>query len=238
MTNITRFTCTRIYLILIHASLVALIFTLGTERIQGRSVTPPDDYIVRASHQRRVAKNIQPDQIIFLGDSMIEGLNTSAIYPGAINFGIGHDRVKWLSARINNYANLKRAKLWVICIGINDLLNSDYEKAQTDLRYLLRQIPQGQQVFISSILPLTSARSLLQNNLNKEVWRFNKFIEKLTETNENIRLLEVPKTLTNKNRDLKSGLDDSDGLHLNKEGYDLWISYIKDQLFKRPFINE
>ena len=73
-------------------------------------------------HERSV-DSVPDDSVIFIGDSITQGLCVSAVQPNAVNFGIGSDTTTGVLMRIPAYMPaLERAKCIVLAIGVKHLM--------------------------------------------------------------------------------------------------------------------
>lgn len=191
---------------------------------------PPNDYLIRTAHHRRLSKNITSNQVVFLGDSMIEGLNTSAAIPSAINFGIGNDRISWMLDRMSGYQNLDKAKAWVFGIGINDLMNSSEHDQELALEALQHKFQTDKEIYLLAVLPVTEERSDKLNNLNLKVTAINVRLQSIAESSANVHFIPAPPKLLSQPGALNNLAHDGDGLHLNQLGYAIWIAHLNDKL--------
>jgi len=77
-------------------------------------------YVKTNSYYKRMAGNLENDTNIFIGDSITQGLNVSAVKQNSVNFGIGGDTTKGVINRITDY-KVKETQDIYLLIGINDL---------------------------------------------------------------------------------------------------------------------
>jgi len=176
----------------------------------------------------RVDKNTPSNALIFIGDSLIQGLSVTAVHPKAVNFGIGHDTVKGVSKRSLNYQSLMSASSVIISIGINDLRAEPVKKVISDYREMLQLLPQIPNIYIHEVLPIDSR--LLGTELQEKITLFNEDLFKITKDFDNITLLKYSPEFIGLHGDLKASLHLGDGLHLNKNGSYIWIQQLKQQL--------
>jgi lysophospholipase L1-like esterase len=176
----------------------------------------------------RVDENNPSNAFIFIGDSLIQGLSVSSIHPVAVNFGIGHDTVNGVSKRTSNYQSLKSASSIIISVGINDLRKNSVDNVIADYKIMLQQLSRIPHIFIHEVLPIDS--KVLGAELQRKSLLFNEDLFKLTKEFDNITLLEFSSKFIDLKGDLKPSLHLGDGLHLNKNGYGIWIQQLKQQL--------
>jgi hypothetical protein len=151
------------YLIAIHALLVVVLLKsdfivrvqdkLGASNYPSKSSELTDHYHRMLEYHKRMDKNVPDGAVIFIGDSITQGLCVSAVAMPSVNYGIGSDTTFGVSQRLLDYQAVSRAGAVVIAIGINDLkYRSDNDIAE-NYRTILEQI-QTTPVIISAVLPV------------------------------------------------------------------------------------
>jgi len=165
--------------------------------------------------------------VLFLGDSLIEGGNWQALFPGveSRNHGIGWDTSLGLKKRLSLAAPHSPQQIYLM-IGANDI---GYDKTSDEivenistLALALREIQPFAQIFVQSILPRQADMS-----------------ERITQINEGLNARLLQDELKNKDiiyLDLTSNFISDlgglrpdltyDGVHLNENGYAVWASLI------------
>lgn len=224
-----------IYLITLHVVLISIIFKPSfAYKIAIKLKLEPQNELVthfmasmNAMHNR-VDKNTPPQAVIFIGDSLIQGLSVSSIHPVAVNFGIGHDTVSGVTKRSSKYNSLKKASVILISVGINDLRYNSVSVVIARYKAMLQELNWVPNIFIHEVLPIDSR--ILGAALQGKVIAFNEGLFKLAKEFDDVKILKSSSKFINLNNDLKSSLHVGDGLHLNKNGYALWIQQLKQQL--------
>ena len=170
-------------------------------------------------------------EIVFLGNSIIEGFDLNKYFPGTatINRGIVADHLDGLMERIDNSAiALEPSKLFIM-IGINDIgdqRDDEYLKAMysTLIDTLKFKLPKTE-IYLHSILP-TTAR--WKNCPPEQIKRMNSFLAVLALEKGLVYINIYPYFLIDMNY-LNPALT-KDGLHPNEAGYDIWAEKIRDYL--------
>ena len=114
------------YLLLLHIFAAVLVFKTDflprlTSKL-GNSPVKSDPYIAdMLKHQRWMDDAVPTGAVIFLGDSIVQGLATAAVAPASVNYGIGTATTVDLIGALPSYRSLERAGSVVLSIGINDL---------------------------------------------------------------------------------------------------------------------
>jgi lysophospholipase L1-like esterase len=224
-----------IYIFILHSLLIGIIIypNLALRLATKLKLAPANEsviYYIAAMNtmHARVDENTGPNAFIFIGDSLIQGLSVSSIRPVAVNFGIGHDTINGVLKRSLHYKSLRRASSVIISVGINDLRNNSVEQVIAEYAIMLKQLRRISNIFIHELLPIDSKLQGIE--LKKKISSFNKDLLKLAKSFDNIALLKSSNKFIGINGDLKQSLHLGDGLHLNKDGYEIWIQQLKQQL--------
>lgn len=167
---------------------------------------------------------------IFIGDSIIQGLATSAVSDLSVNYGIGWDTTEGLQNRLPIYQSISAAKAVVISIGINDLLaERDNESILRNYQQILEYMPQTTRVVVSAILPLDEG---VRNSgpSNELVSNLNSLLKELATNYENTVFFDSAGLLTGEDGNLRAEFHGGDGLHLSTSGYGVWIEQLRASL--------
>jgi lysophospholipase L1-like esterase len=176
---------------------------------------------------QRVEANAAKNSIYFIGDSLVQGLNTSRIHKNAINLGIGHDQTGDVRQRIQNYVNINSAALVVFAVGINDLRHYTPEKTIEKYILLIEENKQLNNIALHAVLPVNSNK--LGDEIAIKIKKFNIQLRNLASKNQHIRFIAPPYPF-NKNNNPPSKLYLKDGLHLSPLGNDIWIKYLQGKV--------
>lgn len=166
--------------------------------------------------------SVAAGSVIFLGDSITQGLNVTAVTHPAINYGIGMDTTEGLLKRIPLYQSLFRASKIVLNIGINDLIRTNLSNSQIleNYKLILEALPKGVPVLVHGIFPVDERLGF--EGFNERIQALNTVIKSLAD-NSDYQYLATGKQLSDHGGNLQSSLHNGDGLHLSTEGYQRWI---------------
>lgn len=191
---------------------------------------------------RPVIKYKTDENIIFFGDSIIQGYDVNKFFPkrNVINKGVSGNKTEDLIERINKDVYEYNPSKVFILIGVNDMCHGiDKEDIILNIQTIINGIKinrSGARIYIESIYPINN-KKLKDEKLeyaydlkNSDIIDMNKKIKKLAEENQ-IVFVDVYDDLTDSKGDLKE-LYTKDGLHLNNLGYLKLTSLLKDYIEK------
>jgi len=176
--------------------------------------------------------SVEAGSVIFLGDSLTQGLNVAAVTDSAINYGIGMDTSRGLLQRISQYRSLTRASTVIIAIGINDLIrvNRSPDDILENYQQILNTVSTANpdaSIVLQAIFPVDERNGLA--GTNKKIIRINSRLQSLAKTNE-YGFVNLSSQFVGNQGNLKQKLHVGDGLHLSSEGYRLWIRALKQRV--------
>ena len=214
---------------LLLSLLVLLAWPPGwAEAIRGRlarAASPPDAHVqmMRIFH-RRMDPQVPAGSVIFLGDSITQGLVTLTVAPDSINYGIGGQNAVQLRESLSIYESLVRARAIFLLIGINDLAWGDAPGLAGNLERLSNALPPGVPLIWSSILPAYSERVPM-----KDIVAANADIRRLCQARPGCRYLDTHALFPAGDRSLFP-----DGIHPSTRAYQLWSAALKAALPPPP----
>lgn len=214
-----------LYLVAIHILLVALLLkTTIIKGLFGKQFEIDPHYRQMVAFHSRIDPNLNDGVNIFIGDSLIQGLAVSSVIPNAVNFGIGGDTSLGVLKRTLNYKSIYRAKRVIISVGHNDFKVKKKIKTINNLKLILDLIPKDIEVTICSIF-------LIDDDIEKGITNFdiinlNTEIQKIALLYVNVSYLDTNDWAI-LNGKLSPEFHIGDGVHLNKQGYNLWIKQLR-----------
>ena len=192
----------------------------------------PQSYFVQSTHTfyKRLDEQLSPKSVLFVGDSMVQGLAVSEISEKAINFGIGTDTVSGVRTRLEEYKSKNSSECLFISVGINDLLQR-HSVASTlqEFTNLFRSLSKHPKVLIGEILPVRSLSPKLER-VNGEISALNSMLAQEIENYDNVLLVKQYDIFLERGNELSDAYHIGDGLHLNAAGNRRWIDHLKQQL--------
>ena len=230
------------YLIGVHILLaVVLLKSDFIDRVEHKlgihkTAEPPEitqHYHRMLHYHRRMDGNVPEGAILFIGDSITQGLCVSAIASPAVNYGIGSDTTTGVLQRLPYYNSIGRASAVVLAIGINDMKRRSNDEILENYRAIIAQIPKTIPVIVSAVLPLDEeSRDDWQGRNQKRIKTLNSNIVNLAMVENNVFFVDAGPLLIDEAGNLADVYHDGDGVHLNSRGNAIWIDALKTEIQK------
>ncbi|MGX9133941.1 GDSL-type esterase/lipase family protein [Rummeliibacillus sp. JY-2-4R] len=200
--------------------------------IQKSFVLRPSHYEQRQTLFERLS--ITKESTVMLGDSMILYNEWAEEFPVGpiLNRGIGGDTTVGLLNRLDTITSGQPKRI-ILMIGVNDI-SKGFTKKQTLNNYdkILKNIENKSpktKIIITSVLPVNNKLMHSNRVQNAKVNRLNKGLEHLASKHK-ITMVNIHDQFLKGNQ-LDSKFT-SDGLHLNGDGYAIWVNALKPYLKK------
>ncbi len=177
------------------------------------------------AYHRRMDKNLPVGSVLFIGDSIIQGLAVSAVTPKGVNYGIGNDTSFGVLNRLSLYHSLNTAEAVVLAIGHNDFKYRNVDETIDIVHKILKYIPGSKKVILCAVHPIDSNIHSTYVS-NPKIKQLNKRLGSLSKQYANVFFLNMEKSLSH-NGSLLQKYHIGDGVHLSKKGYDLWTQQLK-----------
>lgn len=217
-----------IWLLTIHVMAALLLYlNIGLLDLSAGSSDqwqPSDHYRYKTRAHQTIDPMVADQAIVFIGDSITEGLNTSMVANNSVNYGISNDTTYGVLQRIQLYRSLGYAAVIVLAIGVNDLTFRSVEDTARDYALIIDRFPEGRVALLSAVLPVDENTGW--TGLNQKIDQLNLRISELAERNKSVFLLDASAQFKDADGNLKRSLH-LDGVHLNNAGYRLWINALK-----------
>ncbi len=181
------------------------------------------------NYHKRLDASIPSNATIFIGDSITQGLATSAVSDLSVNYGIGSDTTLGVLQRLPMYKSINTAKAVVIAIAVNDLPIRNNDKIIYNYKKILDYIPQSTKVVVSAVLPIDEKIRSFSSS-NKRISKLNASLKKLTVNYDNVVFIDSSSLLQDNDSNLKNEFHTGDGIHLSTAGYKIWINQLKEAL--------
>jgi lysophospholipase L1-like esterase len=192
-------------------------------------------------YQKRVAafnsEKVVKYKIIFLGNSLTQFGDWGKLLGDStiINRGIAGDNTYGVLARLNDIMIRKPEKLFIE-IGINDISqNIPQPIILKNILSIVKQVHKnspGTKVYITSILPTNDnvkAEYPASYHKNKQINFINSQLMRHADAVD-FTYIDLSKWVKDKKGDLDVRYAKPDGLHLNQQGYGVWVKLISKQL--------
>lgn len=182
----------------------------------------------------RIAANFSGDEVVFLGDSHIQGLAVHRIAPGAVNFGVGSLQTTGIKTQLTRIPNLTSVEHLVIGIGFNDLRQTSQADVLVHYQQLLAMIHQGTKVTVLSVMPIDErfmrAASIVKpSELNMLILSFNQKLKEVVAQRPNTTFVDTYEWMLEDER-LPAQWHNTDGVHLSPAGYERLITLLNRTL--------
>jgi lysophospholipase L1-like esterase len=226
------------YIICIHAILGVVLIKDGpgkrTENITVTKETAKSELTEHFHHMvlyhSRMDGNVPAGSIVFIGDSITQGLCVTAVAPSAINHGIGYDTTAGVLQRLPVYGSIKRAGAVVVAIGINDFRLRTNEDILHNYKMIAEKIPEGVPVVFSAVFPLDEKCFFDCQGWNRRIQALNIELKAFCSASKNHYFVDAGPLLLDAQGNLAAEFHDNDGIHLNSQGNAIWIGELQKTL--------
>ena len=188
----------------------------------------PLHWLINLWVHRNIDAQVPDNAVVFIGDSVIEGVYVNGLARPAINYGVYGDTTLGVLRRLPSYQSLARAWAAVLLIGINDL---DYRPAETigpNYSKILEQLAGTRRVFAVGLPPVNpETKAFPTNDLLRTV---NATIASLCAGRANCRYVDPWPAMIGSAGALRAELLGGDGEHLNAAGNRILLRVIEQAL--------
>lgn len=167
--------------------------------------------------------------IVFLGNSLTEqgsDWGKRLGWNGVKNRGISGDVTEGVLKRLDEITYVKPKAVFLL-IGINDIFNTATkpEYVAGNILAIQKAIHKASpytKLYVQTILPTTTA------SINKKIQQTNALLQK-NASEKTYTILDTHELFADETGVMKNEYT-TDGVHLNEEGYTIWVAYLKKQL--------
>lgn len=189
-----------------------------------------DHYHRMMRYHERMDGNVPEGAVLFIGDSITQGLCVAAVSERGVNYGIGSDTTVGVAHRLPRYTSIARASAVVLAIGVNDLRRRDNEAILERMAQLIETISGQAPLVVSAVLPLDERVSSIDAGRNERIAALNRGVAALCAQQAGCVFVDVSATLSDAQGNLAEEHHVGDGVHLNTAGYALWIDALRDAI--------
>lgn len=174
-----------------------------------------------------------PEDILFFGDSLVQGMNMDGLNFRAVNMGIGGYSIGEITNRMKAVKLIDYRGV-IIEGGVNDiLLNKSDLEIKSSYNEMFRTAAVSKKFYFAQMLPVDEGK---WPGKNERISFFNTYTSKLCALFENCKIIKTPDVM------LKSESDSfyfNDGIHLKKHAYTAWTKSINSNVKQKcSFISE
>lgn len=185
-------------------------------------------YQSRIQKFRKRLAELSTAKIVFLGDSITEGLDVKNLIedPDVFNFGISGDTTAGVIHRLDLLNKNDADKVWVfLMIGVNDLgTNVAIDQIARNLNEILDHLIANDYAVVLQAVLLTDGRK----RDNQKIIELNQKIKKIS-LQRGLPFLDInPQMVKSGNLNPEYTYD---GIHLSKAGYKVWAQAINNYLY-------
>ena len=169
----------------------------------------------------RQGETIPDGAILFLGDSIIERMDATAVGPGVHNLGIASLTTLTMAPFLPALRPLRRARGVVLGIGGNDLGFRPRDDIVRDYSSLVAAIPVAVSLIIVGVLPMNETDPFVRSwpaLRNANIDALNVSIRAICAARPGCAFLWTQPFLADETGNLRDGLHAGDGRHLSAEG--------------------
>jgi lysophospholipase L1-like esterase len=227
------------YLLLVHGALVLMAWKSDFfPRLAQKFSAPPPAREISDHHWNMLQYHLRMDQdvpdraVVFIGDSLVQGLYTDAVANPSANFGIGGDTTAGVLARLPAYRSLQRASAVVVGVGLNDLKFRNNEAITANYRSILQTLPVNVPVVMSAVLPVNERVFPHAAIANARIRDLNVSLAALCKADPRCLFADAGGSLVDASGNLAAAFQDGDGVHLNSAGNRVWAGELRHAIEK------
>ena len=176
-----------------------------------------DEFRRMLQHHVRIDGNVPEGAVVFLGDSIFQGLYVEAVAPASVNYGIANDTTVGVLQRLPKYGAIKRAGAVVVAIGTNDLRYRSNEEIIRNFATIAEQLPRNIPIIFSAPLPVDESVQAGWKGWNERISGLSQGLKALAARSPNLVHVDAGPLLVDSRGNLAAE-NHTDGVHLNTKG--------------------
>lgn len=192
----------------------------------------------RMSVQGSISGETKERPIVFFGASLTRQGKWNRFFPGLniINYGEGGRTTYEALRDINGVVKVNPKKVFLL-IGAADFIEyrrkpKTFKNYEEIISIIKSEVPDAQ-IFIQSVIPIYVFSNKI-SEINKKIVSFNRDLKKLALKQGLVYIDLYPVFANEKNQALAY---QTDGIHLTKEGYSLWVEELEPYIYSGENIN-
>lgn len=228
----------KVYIIFLHLLLcLVLVKSDFIQRVQRKFLPSPsrpelsEHYHRMVRFHTRIDGNVPSASVIFIGDSMFQGLSVTAVANPSVNYGIGGDTTFGILQRLPNYHSVDNAKAVVLAVGHNDMRLRSNAEIFVNCKTISKKIHPDVPIFFCAVLPIDI---MAQNNWSDvsqdRIQALNAVLENWAKEKTNVTFVNISEELTDTQGNLADKYHIGDGVHLNTSGNEILIRRLRGAL--------
>lgn len=193
-----------------------------------------DHYTRMMKYHGYMDGSVPAGAVLFIGDSITQGLCVAAVCDRGVNYGIGSDTTLGVIERLPKYGSVDRARAVVVAIGVNDLSRRDNAAILENYRRIAGEVSGRAPLLFSAVLPLDERVNPGNAGVNARIRELNRGLAEICAETGGCRLVDVAGVLADGTGGLAPEHHVGDGVHLSDLGYALWIDGLRAALREIP----
>lgn len=176
-------------------------------------------YRTRRTQLWRLADSVDPGAVLFIGDSILNSLDTGALVDRGVQLSIAGDTTRRVISRLDGYA-LADARLVFFHVGTNDLQFRKPAELRRPFTRMLSAVPAAVPVVMSAALPIDERAT--DRYTNADVRAANRVMAQACAERPGCTFVDGGPAVADATGGLDPRFHEGDGLHLNGAGNRAW----------------
>ena len=189
-----------------------------------------DHYRRMMVYHERMDSSVPEGAILFIGDSITQGLCVAAVCERGVNYGIGSDTTVGVLQRLPRYTSISRASAVALAIGVNDLRRRDNNAILEHMEQIISAITEHAPLVVSAVLPLDERVEAVGIERNARIAALNKRLAVLCDEYAGCVFVDASPRLVDEGGNLSTKYHVGDGVHPNTAGYAIWGEALRNAL--------